>query len=89
MSQTRWNENGSGTLILRKQGGKCFYCEEVLTLKSVLHPKCMTVDHIIPKARGGANSFNNYVVACQECNRLRSDTDILDFKEYKSVCIRR
>ena len=31
----------------------------------------MTVDHIIPKSRGGKNTFENTVCSCFECNNKK------------------
>lgn len=33
----------------------------------------MTIDHIIPKARGGEDSWMNLVAACLPCNNRKGD----------------
>jgi len=33
----------------------------------------MTVDHVIPKTKGGQNTFENTVTACKECNSKKGD----------------
>ena len=33
----------------------------------------MTIDHVIPKSRGGADSWTNLVVACAACNLKKRD----------------
>lgn len=33
----------------------------------------MTIDHVIPKSRGGATCWENVVVACQRCNLKKGD----------------
>ena len=33
----------------------------------------MTIDHIIPKARGGEDSWENLVAACLPCNNSKGD----------------
>jgi len=46
--------------ILRRDNYKCQYCgAREITL---------TVDHILPKSRGGKTNWNNMVVACKPCN---------------------
>jgi 5-methylcytosine-specific restriction endonuclease McrA len=35
----------------------------------------MTKDHIIPKAKGGANNIANYQTMCTICNGLKQDSD--------------
>lgn len=57
------------TALHEKEGGVCHYCRKELTINQV------TIDHIIPKSKGGKNSFNNYVCACQKCNSLKSSLD--------------
>lgn len=36
------------------------------------HP---TIDHVVPRAKGGRNLMKNYVVACHKCNNEKQDTD--------------
>lgn len=51
--------------ILRRDGYKCTYCGRGdLTL---------TIDHILPKARGGDDSWENLVSACTICNNKKGD----------------
>jgi len=51
--------------ILRRDGYKCAYCGRGdLTL---------TIDHLIPKARGGGDSWENLVSACTRCNNKKGD----------------
>jgi 5-methylcytosine-specific restriction endonuclease McrA len=33
----------------------------------------LTVDHIIPRARGGSDSWENLVAACVGCNNRKGD----------------
>lgn len=33
----------------------------------------MTVDHVIPRSKGGTNDPENLVAACQPCNSLKAD----------------
>ncbi|KMP11246.1 HNH endonuclease [Candidatus Nitromaritima sp. SCGC AAA799-A02] len=46
--------------ILRRDNFTCQYCGVSNNL--------LTVDHILPKSRGGKTSWNNVVVACKPCN---------------------
>ena len=46
--------------IIKRDDGVCQYCG----LKSAL----MTIDHIIPRNKGGKDSWNNLVTACKKCN---------------------
>jgi 5-methylcytosine-specific restriction endonuclease McrA len=49
--------------ILRRDGFRCQYCG------SHSHP--LTLDHIIPKSRGGGDSWENLVAACIPCNNRK------------------
>jgi 5-methylcytosine-specific restriction endonuclease McrA len=49
--------------ILRRDGHKCQYCGA----SSI----SLTVDHIMPKSRGGEDSWENLVSACLRCNNRK------------------
>ena len=46
--------------ILRRDNFTCQYCGN--------SDSSLTVDHIIPKSRGGKSNWGNVVVACKPCN---------------------
>ena len=56
-----------------KCGGVCAYCEQPLDVDLHSGPSQPTVDHVIPRARGGADSPENRVLACQSCNSAKND----------------
>jgi 5-methylcytosine-specific restriction endonuclease McrA len=43
--------------------GICHYCEKRFA------PSALTMDHVVPLARGGTSTEGNLVPACPECNR--------------------
>jgi 5-methylcytosine-specific restriction enzyme A len=45
------------------QKGLCHYCAKKFSAKE------LTMDHIVPLARGGTSTQGNIVPACRECNR--------------------
>ena len=49
--------------ILRRDGHRCQYCGA----SSI----SLTVDHVIPKSRGGEDSWENLVSACIRCNNRK------------------
>lgn len=51
--------------ILRRDRYRCVYCGRGDIL--------LTVDHIIPKAKGGDDSWENLVCACTKCNNRKGD----------------
>lgn len=50
--------------LMKKFDGKCVYCGTSHNL---------TIDHVIPTSRGGTNSFDNFVLACDECNKRKGN----------------
>ncbi|GAC1477184.1 MAG: hypothetical protein NVS1B4_19430 [Gemmatimonadaceae bacterium] len=52
---------------MRDCGRRCVYCA------AQLESDAATLDHVHPRARGGANAPGNLVAACPRCNRLKGD----------------
>lgn len=60
--------------LIEMYGMWCHWCGCELVLSSGKHPvpdNTATVDHIIPKCKGGKDVFNNVVLACDLCNQIR------------------
>lgn len=53
----------STNVILARDRWTCLYCEDPAS----------TVDHILPKSRGGPSTFSNQVAACHDCNGRKAD----------------
>jgi 5-methylcytosine-specific restriction endonuclease McrA len=49
--------------VLRRDGHRCAYCKKTAS----------TVDHIQPRSRGGADSWENLVACCLKCNNIKGD----------------
>ena len=49
--------------VLRRDSHRCAYCGKTAT----------TIDHVMPRSRGGADSWENLVACCLRCNNLKSD----------------
>jgi 5-methylcytosine-specific restriction endonuclease McrA len=47
---------------------KCAYCDKQLCDRTA------TIDHIIPKHKGGHNTRNNLACCCTSCNKSKSST---------------
>lgn len=54
-----WSRAG----VLARDGRRCGYCPAPAT----------TVDHVVPRSRGGRNTWKNTVAACYECNQGKGD----------------
>ena len=51
--------------ILRRDGYKCQYCSR--------GDVTLTIDHIVPKSKGGDDTWENLVAACVNCNNKKGD----------------
>ena len=51
--------------VLIRDGFKCAYCGSTKFR--------LTIDHIIPKSKGGKSTFENCVAACKPCNTRKGD----------------
>src|SRR5918994_7441217 len=54
-----WSRSG----VLLRDGRRCGYCAG----------HGMTVDHILPRSRGGRNTWLNTMAACEGCNQRKGD----------------
>jgi 5-methylcytosine-specific restriction endonuclease McrA len=57
---------------------ECRYCQVVLTDEN------RTIDHVVPKSKGGGDSIKNLVLACQPCNIKKANLDLDDFLARKA-----
>lgn len=55
--------------LLWEYGNRCAICG-----KKIRNLDDLTVDHIIPKAKGGKNLISNCQLAHKICNELKNDT---------------
>ena len=53
--------------VYRRDGNRCQYCGCHLNSKNA------SLDHVMPRSRGGDNSWDNIVSACKPCNRRKSN----------------
>lgn len=54
--------------VFARDGGRCVYCGAAAT----------SLDHVVPKSRGGPHSWDNVVSACGRCNHLKADRGIAE-----------
>jgi 5-methylcytosine-specific restriction endonuclease McrA len=52
--------------VFARDGGRCVYCGAAAT----------SLDHVIPRSRGGEHIWDNVVASCSRCNHLKADRDI-------------
>ncbi|XVV09061.1 HNH endonuclease [Actinoplanes sp. CA-131856] len=64
---TRWRHgrgpSWSRAGVLTRDARRCAYCGRAAS----------TIDHVLPRSRGGLNSWTNTVAACGSCNQRKGD----------------
>ena len=56
--------------------GICYYCGEPVISKE------LTMDHIVPVARGGKSIKGNLVTACKKCNNTKKNLLPMEWDQY-------
>jgi 5-methylcytosine-specific restriction endonuclease McrA len=54
--------------IFARDNGRCVYCGVTAT----------SIDHVIPRSRGGGHNWENVVSACHKCNHVKADKTLKD-----------
>lgn len=54
--------------LFARDGGRCVYCASPAT----------SIDHVIPRSRGGGHNWENVVSACHRCNHTKADRPLKD-----------
>ncbi len=54
--------------IFARDNGRCAYCGGTAT----------SVDHVVPRSRGGRHVWDNVVAACSRCNRVKADRSVAE-----------
>lgn len=60
----------------RRAEGICHYC------KRKFDPETLTMDHLVPLARGGKTTRGNVVPCCKECNSRKKYLLPIEWEEY-------
>ena len=79
MSDRKRLPKASRMLIWQKYGKHCAYCGKPLKYED------MQIDHMIPLARGGKDTFDNYMPACRACNYYKDTYIIEEFREQLGI----
>ena len=70
--EVNWSGSIREYIKERDVTGECIYCGSKTGL---------SVDHLIPRSRGGPESSDNAVMACKTCNSSRGDKGIYEWYE--------
>lgn len=66
-SKKKYLWGGDAPRVSQRAKHQCEYCDLDL-LASTENYRLWSIDHIIPKKRGGDHSFDNQALACKICN---------------------
>ena len=64
-------------LVFNKTGGRCAYCGKVLSDDA-------TIDHIIPRSKGGGNNLDNLLPSCRSCNTSKGVKSLEEFRFWRT-----
>jgi site-specific DNA-methyltransferase (adenine-specific) len=53
--------------LYKEQGGLCNACKTKFDIRN------LEIDHIVPKAKGGGDYYENYQLLCGSCNKIKGD----------------
>lgn len=70
LRKTRWWQQ-------KTSSGLCHYCGRKVAYKNI------TMDHLVPLARGGRSTKDNLVPSCKKCNNLKKSMLPLEWEEYQ------
>ena len=54
--------------VFARDGGRCVYCTAPAT----------SIDHVVPKSRGGEHVWDNVVSCCRRCNHAKADRGVME-----------
>jgi len=67
----------------KTSSGTCWYCGQKVGFHN------LTMDHVIPLARGGRSTKDNLVPSCKECNTKKKSSLPVEWEEYMDELQRR
>lgn len=68
----------------RRDNFTCVYCNSKAS-----HSVELTLDHVIPKSKGGTNNQDNLVTSCRSCNQLKGSRSLLEFITTENIKVTR
>ena len=53
------------SILYRRQGGYCAGCSQYF------RPRNLTIDHVVPRSKGGSSDMSNLQLLCHACNQMK------------------
>jgi len=63
--------------VIIRDDHTCTYCGDT--------PRRLTIDHIVPRSKGGKSSFENCVASCKSCNSKKGNKSCQEAKMFPRV----
>lgn len=76
LRKTRWWQQ-------KTSSGQCHYCNKKVAYKNI------TMDHLVPLARGGRSTKDNLVPCCKNCNNLKKNMLPLEWQDHLEKAIKK
>lgn len=75
--------------LVRRDGDRCHYCRLITDVElDHAHPRRQTIDHVVPKSKGGKDVLANMVIACNRCNGEKANMPYEMFRWYRHMVMR-
>lgn len=68
--------------MAKRERRSCHYCGVGMTKRGTKEHRSATVDHIIPKSRGGNSAPINTVVCCRKCNGEKGNLTGVEYRAW-------
>ncbi len=69
--------------LVERDGTRCAYCQKE-TSERKNSPLFRTIDHVIPRSKGGPDTLDNLAVACTTCNGKKADYSLEVFRKIQT-----
>ena len=65
--------------ILNRDKNRCMYCGDFFPAKA------LTLDHVLPRSRGGKSTWENLVACCMPCNKKKDNKLLSELKDMQII----
>jgi 5-methylcytosine-specific restriction endonuclease McrA len=88
----KWLHPTTRRRIYERDHWQCVWCMCHVTiglrilnpeLRELLHSRDASIDHVVPRSRGGSNNSSNLITCCVTCNAKRGDRSVPAFAMFR------
>lgn len=72
---SNWCSKAKRAWVHARDNHLCVWCGAAIDA----HSTKLTIDHIVPRSKGGTNEAQNLVTACMKCNRRRGNVSAYEY----------